>query len=183
MNVCTYRVVISAQSPVCGIPQGLILGSTVSNTFINDTKLGIIRDLDRLEKWTNKNLIKFKKGKCKVLLMGRDNPRQQYTLAAVLVSAGIEADEDWKAALQRSISGPCGQQADHEPAMCPRSKKANSLLCCIRRTIASRKAEVIHPLSSALVRHLWSSGSSSGFPRTGRDGHTGVSPVKGHKDD
>ena len=37
-------------------------------------------DLDRLEEWTNRNLMKFNKGKSKILHLGRNKPLQQYTL-------------------------------------------------------------------------------------------------------
>ena len=40
----------------------------------------IQRDPDRLEKWAERNLIKFIKGKCKVLPQGRNNPMHHYTL-------------------------------------------------------------------------------------------------------
>lgn len=33
------------------------------------------RDLDRLEKWSQKDLMKFSKGKCKVLPLRRNNSR------------------------------------------------------------------------------------------------------------
>lgn len=44
----------------------------------------IQRDLDRLERWTDKNLVKFfmKSG---VLCMGRKNPRHQYTTGATQI--------------------------------------------------------------------------------------------------
>ena len=32
------------------------------------------RDLNRLEKWANRNLTKISKGKCKVLSLEKDNP-------------------------------------------------------------------------------------------------------------
>lgn len=37
-------------------------------------------DLDRLEKWANKNVMKFTKGKCEVLYLGRNKSMHQYRL-------------------------------------------------------------------------------------------------------
>lgn len=82
-----------------GVPQELIL----LNIFINDgtghtlrrsadvTKLGgvgntsygcaaIQRDLSRVEKWVNRILLKFKKGKCQVLHLGRKGEAPQEVL-------------------------------------------------------------------------------------------------------
>lgn len=57
--------------------------------FADDVKLGgvvhtpggcaaIRRDLNRLEKWANRNLLKPNKGKRQVLHLGRINPRHKY---------------------------------------------------------------------------------------------------------
>ncbi|GAB0203569.1 methylenetetrahydrofolate reductase [Grus japonensis] len=42
----------------------------------------IQRNFNRLEKWANRNLMQFNKGKSKVLHLGRNNPRHQYMLGA-----------------------------------------------------------------------------------------------------
>ena len=61
--------------------------------FIEDTRLGggtdipdscaaIQRHLDRLKNCTERNLMKFNKGQCKVLHPGTNNARHQYNMVA-----------------------------------------------------------------------------------------------------
>jgi len=40
----------------------------------------IQRDPGRLEKWADRNLMRFSQENCKVLPLGRNNPRHQYML-------------------------------------------------------------------------------------------------------
>ena len=67
------------------------------------------RDLNRLKKWANSNLKKFKKGKCYILHLGRNNHVHQDRLGA-----------DW---LGSSFAEKALAILVEEPAMCPCSKE------------------------------------------------------------
>ena len=88
----------------------------------------------------------FGKGKYKVLHLGRNNPRYQYTLRAdQLESSFAEKDQGVSVDSKLTISQQCPLTA----------KAADSILGCIRQSVVSRSRDVILPLYSALVRpHL-----------------------------
>jgi len=81
--------------------------------FADETKLGgvvegcaaIQRDLNKLERWVAKSLMKFDKGKCKVLHLERNNPMHQYILGTTWMS-------------EKHLVVPAGHQVEHEPVMC-----------------------------------------------------------------
>jgi len=125
--------------------------------FADDTKLGgeadtlagcaaIQQDLDRLESWAERNLMKLHRGKCRVLQLGRNNPMHQYGLGAnLLESSSVERDLGVLVDDRLTMSQQCALAA----------KKAKGTLGCIRRSVASRLREILLHLCAALVRpHL-----------------------------
>ncbi|PKU39372.1 rna-directed dna polymerase from mobile element jockey-like [Limosa lapponica baueri] len=74
----------------------------------------IQEDLVRLEKWADRNLMKFNKEKCEVLHLGKNSPRHQCMLEVAQLESSLA---------EKNLGHPGGHQVEHQQPMCPCCKE------------------------------------------------------------
>ena len=194
------------RSVTSGVPQGSVLRPILLNIFINDIDSGIEctlskvaddaklsgaadtpegwdaiqRDLDTLEKSAHVNLMRFNKAKCKVLHLGRGNPRYQYRLQ----DEGIEtspAEKGLGPALRRRAWGYWWMKSQQCALT---AQKANRT----PRLYQTKHGQQVEGGDSAPLLRSGESPPAVLRPAPGsslqdRHGPAGVGPEEGHKND
>jgi len=99
----------------------------------------IHRDLDRLERWAQANLMKFKNASCKVLQMGWGNSKHKYRLGSKWTESSPE---------EKGLGALVDEELNMNRQCVLAAQEANHIPGCIKSGVTSRSREVILPLCS-----------------------------------
>ena len=167
MNVKVGDAMSNVKPVLSGVPQGSVLGPLLFLLFINDLpenikneikvfaddvkmitdprqSLAIQNDLNLLCQWESDWLLRFNVSKCKILHMGKSNPKNQYVFLNSVLKTCTE-EKDLGVLFNEKLSF-------HDHIYASISKAKSSLAWLLRNTI-SRDSYVMKTAYKSLVRH------------------------------
>ena len=174
---------------ISSVVQGSVLGSTLFNIFIDDidnaiesllkkfaddTKAAkaikderdrdsLQRDIDVMDEWAQKWEMEFNVGKCKVMHIGKNNPKYEYEMKGQKMSETVK-EKDLGVLIENNLK----PSAQCEAA----AKKANQVLGQITRSFHYQKKDVFMQLFKTFVRPHLEYASSVWCPWTEKDCET-----------
>ncbi|KAK4830591.1 hypothetical protein QYF61_011826 [Mycteria americana] len=183
LDSCIQRVTVNCSmskwKPVTSVV-GLLENN---NKSADDTKLSgavdmpegwdaIQQNLDKLEEWAHVNLMRFNEAKCKVLHVDWGSPQYQYRLGDEWIESSL---------VEKDLVILVDEKLDMSWQHAVVAQKANHILGCINRSMASRLREVILPLYSTCETPLGVLKAALGSPTQERHGPVRAGLEQGHK--
>ena len=169
-------------SVTSGVPQGSVLGPTLFIYFINDlpnvvknNKCKIFADdtkvykginnsedkdclqsaIDDMFLWTQNWLLKFNKEKCKILHLGRNNPKYKYSIGEEDDKIILETTD-----LEKDLGVHIDPNLDFKDHIKTIVKKASFLSYKILKNFTFRDSDILVPLFKTLIRPILEYGNT-----------------------
>ena len=162
-------------SVTSGVPQGSVLGPTLFIYYINDlpsvtnkevhifaddtkaySEINSLEDKNQLQTclnnlmgWSDKWLLRFNSDKCKVLHMGKNNPKHKY-----YINNDNQQHELTETICEKDLGVHIDSNLNFHEHISKTASKARTLAGMINRTISFKTPEIMIPLYKALVRSV-----------------------------
>ena len=158
-----------------GVPQGSVLGPTLFIYFINDLpnvsnlqtkifaddtkafttissdqdRIDLQHTIDQMYEWTETWQLKFNETKCKVLHIGGNNPKHNYTIGKDQNKVDLEETE-----LEKDLGVMVDPLLNFESHIDSITKKASAKCYMILKNFTFRSKDILVPLFKTLIRPI-----------------------------